>query len=100
MQKDSVTKGLHSAFACSVVIIGSVAGSVTYTAPAEAGAGEWTKCVAWLADGTRIHPTNGNYSWQACDAAGRRCAHGRPWGGSQYYSSPVIIEAPYERCTA
>jgi hypothetical protein len=63
-------------------------------------AGEWTRCIAWLSNGTQILPVNGQANYTACYQAALRCAAGRPLQLSKYWSSPVIANAPYERCTA
>jgi hypothetical protein len=61
-------------------------------------AGEWTRCVAW-SGGTTFNIVNGQGSRAACFALGRKCT-GNPNATVTYYGNPVIVNAPYSRCTA
>jgi hypothetical protein len=61
-------------------------------------AGEWTRCVAW-SGGETWNIVNGGGSQAACFALGRRCT-GNPNATITYYSSAVVVNAPYRRCTA
>lgn len=62
-----------------------------------AQAGEWTKCIAWSKN-TKYNIVYGSWSSDTCFALAQRCTKD-PNVRSQYYSNPVVIEAPYLRCT-
>lgn len=72
------------------------------SAPSYAGgvAGEWTKCIMYLTSGKQVNVVNGQYSQDSCFKKGRKCAEGFKWSSSEikYFSNPVIVNAPYERC--
>lgn len=60
-------------------------------------AGEYTKCIAW-SNGTRWNIVRGGYSTQACHNLAIACTN-NPNVTIRYYSRPVVINAPYNRCT-
>lgn len=60
-------------------------------------AGEWTKCIA-RANGTQYNVVNGSTGQQRCFKLGKKCA-GED-ARVTYHSNPVVINAPYKRCTA
>lgn len=61
-------------------------------------AGEWTKCIA-SSNGKRYNIVNGKSSAKQCHKLAIKCT-GDSNVSSTYHSNPVIINAPYERCTA
>lgn len=60
-------------------------------------AGEWTRCVAWN-NGETWNIVNGLWSQDGCFNLTRRCT-GTPNVSATYYTPPVIVNAPYRRCT-
>jgi hypothetical protein len=58
-------------------------------------AGEWTRCVAW-SGGITFNIVNGQSNQSTCFALGRKCT-GNPNATVTYHSSPVIVNAPYQR---
>lgn len=61
-------------------------------------AGEWTKCIAH-SGGRQFNIVNGHGSVQGCLNLAIRCT-GDQNVVARYYHNPVIIRAPYQRCTA
>ena len=71
---------------------------LTAPAPATANiAGEWTQCIARI-PGRQWNVVYGQVSQETCVKLGRKCAADSRYVVN-YYSSPVIINAPYTRCT-
>jgi hypothetical protein len=70
-----------------------------HASPAKAQiAGEWTKCVAWN-NGTTYNIVNGFPNQNRCFQLARVCT-GNQNVVATYYSSAVVVNAPYVRCTA
>jgi len=61
-------------------------------------AGEWTQCVAWN-NGQTYRIVNGVGYANHCFQLARSCS-GNPQVRATYYPNPVILNAPYTRCTA
>lgn len=64
-------------------------------------AGEYTRCVAVINDpqhNNQMTVRNGGTSAPSCDALARRCRS--DVGTTYFYSSPVLICAPYVACDA
>ena len=68
-----------------------------FNKPASAQVGEWTKCIAWTST-NKYNIVNGGWSSDVCFALAQRCSKD-PNVKANYYSNPVIVEAPYIRCT-
>ena len=60
--------------------------------------GEWTRCVAW-SEGLTFNIVNGQGNQGVCFALGRKCT-GNPNARVTYYNPPVVVQVPYQRCTA
>jgi hypothetical protein len=84
--------------AAAIAALAAPALPVVITSPAFAQvAGEWTQCVAWN-NGETWNIVNGQwYNWQCFELA-RKCTD-NPNVEVTYYGSPVIVNAPYRRCT-
>ena len=79
----------------ALALAGGVAASSS--SPAQAScAGEYTRCVAH-SRGVQWTITNGQTSQQNCVYWTKRCT-GDPDATATYYSSAVLICAPYNRC--
>lgn len=61
-------------------------------------AGEWTKCIA-VSSGRQYNIVNGQSSQRRCHQLAIKCT-GDSNVTSNYRTNPVIINAPYTRCTA
>lgn len=60
-------------------------------------AGEWTKCIGRTPN-KQWNIVNGQDSEKRCFELGKKCVND-PGYKIEYHSSPVIINAPYVRCT-
>ena len=65
-------------------------------------AGEYVRCWMTLSDGTQINIVNGHNDRNKCFSLHSACANGRPYSlNNVNYTTPaIILNAPYERCTA
>lgn len=74
----------------------SALASILLSTAANAQAGEWTRCVAWNA-GVQWNIVNGS-TRDYCFQLARRCTN-NPNVQVTFYTPPVIVNAPYTRCT-
>lgn len=87
--------GLAAVAACGICAASALIFSTSEPANA---AGEWTKCVAWYG-GETWNIVNGGYSPEVCFRKARQCTGNPNLMSVTHYGSPVIVPAPYRRCT-
>ena len=99
MQKSNLT------IAAVAIVFGGTFAGINAVYPADIGdkkiaqvAGEWTKCIA-VSNGRQYNIVNGQSSQKRCHELAIKCT-GDSNVTSNYRTNPVIINAPYTRCTA
>jgi hypothetical protein len=89
---------LKSILAAAALVAAPAVPGLPIAGPAQATGGEWTHCVVFMPDGSRIVVAYGNTN-EACVTLGRRCAGSQPFNAITFYSEAVLSGDPFRICS-